>query len=680
MSTLTVNNLNHEWKADVSTVTDAQGYYQLSNLPISWTSVRLRAVLEGYGTGQAEYESTGLSSVRGCYVQLTEGQPENTAYSDSDLRRTGASVLVSSDSELISSALKKQDDPNAEHFQDIHLGGQPIRAGGASIVGVVPSALHQNLVLYYSFYSDSDPTTVTDISGRGYHGQVHGAEYDRHELLDGTMSFDGEDDYVSVQGVSLSQFTFAAWVKTETTGTNNRRVFQLSDDQNCYTVEGNGNGGVSSYVTRDIEINEYNWRFSRGTWAHVTVTFDGSSLKIYIYGVLTEARSGTSDQGIEGTAYIGGIRSFDGGFWHGNIDEVALFSRALTEDEVWQLFSMTGEYVEIPTQEPEQTDFVGRSELTLNEPYHGSDAPYRDDEEDNVEYKELLYGSLIDERGNAVAGARVFGSYAQHATTDSNGSFALAISPEDGSNSAGPADFPMYVWAYEENDPYRVAWTLIRHPASAEKQFERTRSFSSKLRSEEEWQQLRREATQYPITEQTHQGVKLLIEDENDLAQYIHGNPGRLENPNGSPTVHDIVLVMGSAGVITGRVTDANGSAVAGAKVSIDQLQMQLGTNSLTISELDHDWKAEAFAVTDAQGYYQLNNLPASWTTIKLKAQADGYAAARQEFQNAGGNKLDGCDAQLVEAEQQDSDTTAVEFEAGQVGMGMYGGYRRARE
>ena len=146
----------------------------------------------------------------------------------------------------------------------------------------------------------------------------------------------------------------------------------------------------------------------------------------------------------------------------------------------------------------------------------------------------------------------------------------------------------------------------------------------------------------------------LVVEDENDLAQYIPGDPGRLEDPDGSPTVHDIVLVMGPAGVISGRVTDANGSAVAGAKVSIDQLQMQLGKNTLTISELDHDWKAEAFAVTDAQGYYQLNNLPVSWTNIKLKVEADGCATARQDFQNAGGNKLDGCNMQLVEHDTED--------------------------
>jgi protocatechuate 3,4-dioxygenase beta subunit len=397
INTLTVNNLDYEWKADVSTVTDAHGYYQLSNLPISWVRVKLRAALEGYGAGQAEYEGAGLSSDRGCDVQLAETEPE-------------------------------EDMPEA----------------------------------------DSEPL-----------------------------------------GLSSARGGFAA-------------------------------------MSADVTSSE-------------------------------------------------------------------------SEDH--------------------------------------------DDEEDQSERSEILSGNLIDEWGNALAGARVFGSLAQHGTTDANGSFGLVISPEDSSNSLGDADFPMYVWAYEENDPYRLAWTVIRHPDSDREIIE--------LESE-------RGGTQ--VIEETHQGVKLVIEDENDLARYIAGNPGRLEDPNGSPTVHAIVLVTGPAGVITGWVSDANGSAVADAKVSIDQLQMQLGKNTLTISNLNHEWKAEAFAVTDAQGYYQLNNLPASWTNITLKAEADGYATAQQDFQNAGGNRLDGCDVQLVQGEQEESATTAVESGGSAMGMGMYGGYGRAGE
>jgi protocatechuate 3,4-dioxygenase beta subunit len=511
MSTLTVDNLDHEWKADVSTVTDAQGYYQLSNLPISWTSVRLRAVLEDYGAGQAEYEGTGLSMVRGCDVQLTEGQSQETSETQDD-----------------------DDDQDAPYRGE--LTSEPLRD--------LPFSLPQGPL----------EARIEPVQARGEVSvtQLPSQEND-HELV---VRFDD-----SSEGAS-DWYEITLYVGS--TGGLPTEEFGI---------------GVKAYIDGISDLV-----FSQNTvyWNHLHYVAPGLH------------------EGHNDPTYINDIE------WFPEWSEPA-------EPEDGSVEVLAGA--------------VSGFALSSSSDDSSED---NDDQDQNSEPSPLLSGSLIDERGNAVAGARVFGSYAQHATTDSNGSFALDISPEDGSNSAGPADFPMYVWAYEENDPYRVAWTVIRNPDSDSQIIE-----------------LDSEGGGTQVIEETHQGVKLVVEDENDLAQYVPGDPGRLEDPDGSPTVHDIVLVMGPATVITGRVTGADGSAVAGATVSIDQLQMQLGTSSLTVSELDHDWKAEAFAVTDAQGYYQLNNLPASWTTIELEAEADGYATAQQEFQNAGGNKLDGCDMQL---------------------------------
>ncbi|MHC4620331.1 MAG: carboxypeptidase-like regulatory domain-containing protein [Planctomycetota bacterium] len=273
------------------------------------------------------------------------------------------------------------------------------------------------------------------------------------------------------------------------------------------------------------------------------------------------------------------------------------------------------------------------------------------------ERRQILMGKVVDERGNPVGNARVFGSFAQQGRADDAGEFSLVISPTDGSNSLGAVDFPMFVWAYEDDEPWRVAWTLVRH---------------AECEQSEEGD---------AVVEETHQGVKLVINDEQELSASIPGSPGEVfEDSDGGPRVRDIVLVMGPAGVVQGRVTNATGQPIGGATVQVEEIEMALGSNRLTISNLDHEWKAEAFGVTDDQGCYSLKNLPASWTNIKLKAEADGYATGEQDFQNAGGNKLDGCDVQLVEGEQEESATTAVESGDGARGMGMYGGYRRAGE
>jgi len=223
--------------------------------------------------------------------------------------------------------------------------GYPLKGGGNSIAEVVPTSLYKNLVLYYSFHTGEDANTVVDISGGNFHGQVHGAKYAKEEILGGTMSFDGDDDYISIPDIYLEGFTISAWVKTtEPDSINNRRIFMLYDEEHCYTVEGNSRGGIS-VVADNKEINEYDWRLKPNTWTHITVTYDGATGCIYRNGKLRESGH-IPAEGFTGTAYIGGIEKHNGGFWRGMIDEVALFNRALSEEEVGQLYLMTGEMVE----------------------------------------------------------------------------------------------------------------------------------------------------------------------------------------------------------------------------------------------------------------------------------------------------------------------------------------------
>jgi len=270
--------------------------------------------------------------------------------------------------------------------------GYPLKGGGHSIAEAVPTSLYQNLVLYYSFYTGEDPNIAFDISGNNLHGQVHGAKYAQDEILGGAMTFDGDDDYISISDIYLDGFTISAWVKTPDSGSmNNRRIFTLYDEEHCYAVEGNTRGGISvgaekigaketkttdvagetasgetgetvdsaaqnrgelsleskwsqSNWAEDSQFSDYDWRLKPNTWTHITVTYDGVTGRIYRNGKLKE-EGDIPAEGFTGTAYIGGIDRHNGGFWHGMIDEVALFNRELTEEEVEQLYLMTGEMV-----------------------------------------------------------------------------------------------------------------------------------------------------------------------------------------------------------------------------------------------------------------------------------------------------------------------------------------------
>ena len=267
--------------------------------------------------------------------------------------------------------------------------GYPITGAGNSIAEVVPASLLQNLVFYYSFSTGEDPNTAFDISGNNVHGQVHGARYGKVEILGGVMFFDGDDDYISIPDIYLEGFTISAWVITPDSGSmNNRRIFTLYDEEHCYAVEGNTRGGISvgaekmeteetttlmggeptTAETDDTalsgaedsaqlssesgwsranwaegaQFSDYDWRLKSNTWTHITVTYDGVTGRIYRNGRLKE-EGDIPAEGFTGTAYIGGIDLHNGGFWRGMLDEVALFNRALTEEEIAQLYLSTGE-------------------------------------------------------------------------------------------------------------------------------------------------------------------------------------------------------------------------------------------------------------------------------------------------------------------------------------------------
>ncbi|MHC4526518.1 MAG: LamG domain-containing protein [Planctomycetota bacterium] len=234
-----------------------------------------------------------------------------------------------------------------EYSDPVVADGYPVRGGYSSVGQVVPSSLYQNLAAYYSFQTASDTDTVTDISGRGYHGQVHGAQHVNDDVLGGAMDFDGEDDRISIPDVHLEQFTFSAWVAPVDGDLNNRQIFLLTDGENCYALQGNSGGSVGVYVADGVEMNEGDWRLAHDTWTHLTVTGEGRTFSIYKNGRLTETGDiEIETNGVAGTLHIGGADRDGGRYWKGFMDEVGVFGRALTDAEVEQLYRMTGEMTE----------------------------------------------------------------------------------------------------------------------------------------------------------------------------------------------------------------------------------------------------------------------------------------------------------------------------------------------
>ncbi|MHC4481990.1 MAG: LamG domain-containing protein [Planctomycetota bacterium] len=207
----------------------------------------------------------------------------------------------------------------------------------------VPS-MGEDVVLYYSFDEDYGDE-VLDLSGRGHHARAHGTRYVSEARASGALSFDGQDDFLSTPNIHLENFTFSAFVKTllpaNKPNTNNRRLFLLYDGPRYYALQGNSAGSIGLDVTGHRGVDEYDWRFEANTWTHVAVTYAKPWVKLYKNGKLTQTGH-VETSGVAGTLYIGGTDKHWGRFWHGLMDEVTIFNRALTKEEVEQLYSMTG--------------------------------------------------------------------------------------------------------------------------------------------------------------------------------------------------------------------------------------------------------------------------------------------------------------------------------------------------
>ncbi|MCK5025356.1 MAG: hypothetical protein KAS15_02110, partial [Nanoarchaeota archaeon] len=75
------------------------------------------------------------------------------------------------------------------------------------------------------------------------------------------------------------------------------------------------------------------------TWYHILGIYDGSEMRLYINGILNNSLSATGSLAPTTVANVIGAESATNFSFNGTIDEVALYGRSLSGDEVWDLYS-----------------------------------------------------------------------------------------------------------------------------------------------------------------------------------------------------------------------------------------------------------------------------------------------------------------------------------------------------
>jgi len=239
----------------------------------------------------------------------------------------------------------------------------------------------------------------------------------------------------------------------------------------------------------------------------------------------------------------------------------------------------------------------------------------------------LFSGKEVDEKGNPVTDAEICASNGDiRGRTDEKGEFAIKLHP--GRQSIN--QFPMIVRAFKGDNPNRLAWTLLRNPRHELRPLFRPDDGKTKL--------------------EQGGGVDIHLVDEKKLLEFIPGEPPKMifnnEADRYPSEVRDIVLQMGPASVITGRVTDRDSKPIANAVIKLQYMNIVVGENEINIrnlgitekenemiSSLDGDELGrKTFAITDKNGNYKLGNLPDVWSEVRLEAQAAGYVTEAKRF------------------------------------------------
>jgi parallel beta-helix repeat protein len=183
----------------------------------------------------------------------------------------------------------------------------------------------EGMIAWWKF-DEGTGTTAYDSAGNN-DGNIYGATWTTGQI-GGALSFDGEDDYVEVSGLTNPvNMTYALWIKANSLSGGYDTLLEFGSDDPWLGITTTGEITLWGYVTSSLPI-------TTGQWYHIAVTSDGSESIIYIDGQADANGWANTDTGTGlGIGYHSGDTPFDG-----IIDEVMILNRALSAGEIEELY------------------------------------------------------------------------------------------------------------------------------------------------------------------------------------------------------------------------------------------------------------------------------------------------------------------------------------------------------
>jgi len=190
--------------------------------------------------------------------------------------------------------------------------------------------------------------SANDISGNGNDGVYQGGMGTVTSEGKLCYDFDGTNDYIDVSssGLTSDAFSVSLWERTGSANSSSMFNTRRVGGSRVFEFEGMKAGGSGEnyvYQTGSTvnKVTNTTTRFG-ATWYHVSMTYDGDTLSLYIDGQLYGSVSGVPVTSYtEDRCWIG--QYIGGGFhFEGKMDDIRTYARALTQAEITHLATSRG--------------------------------------------------------------------------------------------------------------------------------------------------------------------------------------------------------------------------------------------------------------------------------------------------------------------------------------------------
>jgi hypothetical protein len=241
------------------------------------------------------------------------------------------------------------------NFKQILLASCALVISATAANAQIPSYFPSNgLVGWWPFNGNAN-----DESGNGNNGVVNGATLteDRNGVTNAAYSFDGVDDFIQSSNPLLSlttDFTLSCFINTSSW--QGGLFVHVGNDQIGCPCNGFGYGYGGSQANMEgqnylslqggIAWNQSGYQFSSlGIWQNVTLVRTNSNIDYFVDGLLVGTTTINGLNQPSNSLFFGSSSSTYANY-SGSIDDIAIYNRALTPQEIQNLYTGSTETVD----------------------------------------------------------------------------------------------------------------------------------------------------------------------------------------------------------------------------------------------------------------------------------------------------------------------------------------------